>query len=135
MNFMESRYSKSDLQMFKELIEDKLSKALEHLNLLKQTMTGSDNNGTDDTGCKFSIDDVHLYTSKEDATILAHKQEVFILGLQEALKRIEKGTYGICYLTGELIDRNRLLAVPHTMFNIKSKESINLNKIENERQD
>ncbi len=127
-NFMATRYSSEDLLMFKELINSKLSKATEELILLKETMSGSDNNGTDDTSWKFSPDDSPQYCSKEDATILARKQEVFIQGLVEALKRIENGTYGICSISGELIDKNRLMAVPHTMFNIQSKLTINIIK-------
>ncbi len=124
------RYSSEDLLIFKEIIETKLLKAKENLVLLKETMSGSDNNGTDDTSWKFSPDDGPQYTSKEEATILARKQEVFIQGLISAMDRINNGTYGVCSITGQLIDRNRLMAVPHTMFNIQAKLTIKPNNTE-----
>lgn len=121
------KYPASDLAMFKKIIDDKLSKSLEELRLLKETTTGKDTNGTDDTSWKFSPDDCPQYASKEEATIMAHKQELFIVGLRNALIRIQQGTYGVCSISGELIDRNRLLAVPHTMYNINAKKSIQPN--------
>lgn len=127
VTIMIHRYPAEDLLIFKAVIEDKLLRANENLKLLKDTMTGADNNGTDDTSWKFSPDDSPQFQSKEEATVLAYKQEVFIKGLMSALVRIDRGTYGVCSISGELIDRNRLMAVPHTMFNIQAKEAIKPN--------
>ncbi len=115
------RYSADELLIFKIHIEAKLLKALEELILLKETMTGSDSNGTDDTSWKFSPDDSPQYSSKEEATILCSKQEVFINGLRSALIRIHNGNFGICTISGKLIPKDRLMAVPHTLFSINEK--------------
>lgn len=107
-------YSDEDLNMFKNLIEKKLQKAEELLLEQKGIMTGAHGNGTNDTSWSFKADDNPEYSTKQEAAILAHNQEVFISSCRKALIRIENKTYGICIQTGELIDRNRFLAVPHT---------------------
>lgn len=109
-----NRYSDQDLQMFKALIERKLASAQELFDELKIILNGTAENNTDDTHKSFKADDGAQNSTKDETTILAHKQEVFIVGLKNALVRIEKGTYGVCIQTGELIDMNRLKAVPHT---------------------
>lgn len=114
-------YSQEDLEVFKALIEKKLERALEVLQEQKEIMTGTGGNGTDDTRKTFQQDDAPEYANKQEAAIIAHKQEVFIDSLRNALIRIEKGTYGICIKTGELIDRNRLLAVPNTTTSLLMK--------------
>lgn len=114
MNENPKKYSDADLLMFKALIEKKLNTATTHLAELKEILTGSTENHTNDTSWSFKADDGSQNNTKDETTILAHKQEVFIESLKLALMRIEKGTYGVCVKTGELIDRNRLLAVPNT---------------------
>jgi len=114
MNENQKKYSEADLLMFKSIIEKKLASANQLLVELKEVLTGTSENGTDDTHRSFKQDDGAQNSTKDETTILAHKQELFIFSLQNALIRIEKGTYGVCVKTGELIDRNRLMAVPNT---------------------
>jgi len=109
-----NRYSSQDLQEFKIIIERKLSSAQKLFEELKSILKGTEENNTDDTHKSFKADDGAQNSTKDETTILAHKQEVFIVGLRNALTRIDKGTYGVCLQTGDLIDKNRLLAVPHT---------------------
>ncbi len=111
-----NRYSDDDLQMFKGIIENKLSRALELLEEHKEVMR--------EAGEQFKPDDAPEYSNKQEATILAHKQEIFITSLRSALLRIEAKTYGICIKTGELIDRNRLMAVPNTSTGLLIKQQI-----------
>ena len=61
--------------------------------------------------------------SKEELTLLASRQQKFMKGLQAALVRIENKTYGICRVTGKLIPKERLRAVPHATLSIEAKES------------
>ena len=125
INFMNqvpaNRYSQEDLLIFKLLIEKKLNRAIETFNELKDILTGGSENNTDDTSWSFKADDGAQNSTKDETTILAHKQEVFIMSLQNALTRIEKGTYGICINSGELIDKNRLMAVPNTTTSLIAK--------------
>ena len=59
---------------------------------------------------------------KEEASQRASKQKEFIDKLQKALIRIENKNYGICRITGKLIPRERLLAVPHATLSLEGKE-------------
>ena len=59
--------------------------------------------------------------SKESNSILAQRQEKFIRDLNNALIRIENKTYGICRVTGKLINKERLKLVPHATLSIEAK--------------
>lgn len=121
---MESRqrYSDTDLQEFKEIILAKIEKAERDLALLKENFINDKNNGTDDTSPTFKAFEEGAETlGKEQNAILAGRQEKFIRDLKHALIRIENKTYGICRVTGKLIPKERLLAVPHATLSIEAK--------------
>jgi RNA polymerase-binding transcription factor DksA len=116
------RYSDKDLAEFKELIEAKIEKAKQHLDLLKSSYMNDGNNGTDDTAPTFKAFEEGSETmSKEANTQLAIRQEKFIRDLKNALLRIENKTYGICRVTGKLINKDRLKLVPHATLSIEAK--------------
>lgn len=116
------RYSDSELQEFKQLIQDKITKAENDLSLIKENFINNQNNGTDDTSPTFKAFEEGAETlSKEQNAILAARQEKFIRDLKHALIRIENKTYGICRVTGKLIAKERLKAVPHATLSIEAK--------------
>ncbi|MDP5230438.1 MAG: TraR/DksA C4-type zinc finger protein [Cellulophaga sp.] len=116
------RFSDKDLAEFKVLIEDKIEKAKSHLELLKSAYMNDGNNGTDDTSPTFKAFEEGSETmSKEANTQLAIRQEKFIRDLKNALLRIENKTYGICRVTGKLINKERLKLVPHATLSIEAK--------------
>jgi DnaK suppressor protein len=117
-----SRYSDAELQEFKELILKKLESArAEFLNLQKQ-LSNPNENGTEDTANKYMTMEDGAYTfEKENINQLAARQKKFINNLDAALVRIENKTYGICRVTGKLINKERLRAVPHTTLSIDAK--------------
>lgn len=116
------RYSDADLAEFKELIEKKIEKAKSHLELLKSSYMNDSNNGTDDTSPTFKAFEEGSQTmSKEANTQLAIRQEKFIRDLKNAILRIENKTYGICRVTGKLINKERLKLVPHATLSIEAK--------------
>ncbi len=116
------RYSDKDLAEFKALIEDKIVKAKSHLELLKSAYMNDGDNGTDDTSPTFKAFEEGSQTmSKEANTQLAIRQEKFIRDLKNALLRIENKTYGICRITGNLINKERLKLVPHATLSIEAK--------------
>lgn len=116
------RYSDKDLAEFRSLIENKIEKAKSHLNLLKSSYMNDGNNGTDDTSPTFKAFEEGSQTmSKEANTQLAIRQEKFIRDLTNALLRIENKTYGICRVTGKLINKERLKLVPHATLSIEAK--------------
>lgn len=116
------RYADKDLNEFKVLIEEKIEKAQSHLSLLKSSYMNDGNNGTDDTSPTFKAFEEGSETmSKEANTQLAIRQEKFIRDLKNALLRIENKTYGICRVTGKLINKERLKLVPHATLSIEAK--------------
>ena len=120
-----TRYSDADLEEFKELILDKLEKAIKDYEMLRGTMTNSSGNDTEDTSPTFKILEEGAATlSKEEAGRLAQRQSKFIQHLQAALVRVENKTYGICRETGQLIPKERLRAVPHATLSIEAKNEI-----------
>ncbi|MCL5246317.1 TraR/DksA C4-type zinc finger protein [Cellulophaga sp. 20_2_10] len=116
------RYGDKDLEEFKVLITEKISKAKEHLELLKSSYMNDGNNGTDDTSPTFKAFEEGSQTmSKEANTQLAIRQEKFIRDLKNAILRIENKTYGVCRVTGKLINKERLKLVPHATLSIEAK--------------
>lgn len=116
------RYSDKDLEEFKALILVKIEKAQEGLELIKSAYMNDGNNGTDDTSPTFKAFEEGSETmSKEANTQLALRQEKFIRDLKNALIRIENKTYGICRVTGKLINKERLKLVPHATLSIEAK--------------
>ena len=117
-----TRYSDADLQEFKAIIQQKIEKAEKDLVLLRESFINDQNNGTDDTSPTFKAFEEGAETlSKEQNAILAGRQEKFIRDLKHALIRIENKTYGVCRVTGKLIDKERLKAVPHATLSIEAK--------------
>ena len=117
-----TRYKDADLQEFKAIIQQKIEKAEKDLALLRESFINDQNNGTDDTSPTFKAFEEGAETlSKEQNAILAGRQEKFIRDLKHALIRIENKTYGICRVTGKLIDKERLKAVPHATLSIEAK--------------
>ncbi|MFC5047923.1 TraR/DksA family transcriptional regulator [Aquimarina hainanensis] len=119
---IKARYSDSDLAMFKEIILEKMEKAKKDLELLQSSYKNDGNNGTDDTSPTFKAFEEGSETmSKEANTQLAIRQEKFVRDLKNALLRIENKTYGVCRVTGKLINPERLKLVPHATLSIEAK--------------
>ena len=117
------RYSDADLKEFKTLIEEKIVKATDDLELIRSAYMNDLNNGTDDTSPTFKAFEEGSETmSKEADTQLALRQEKFIRDLKNALVRIENKSYGVCRVTGKLISKERLKLVPHATLSIEAKK-------------
>jgi RNA polymerase-binding transcription factor DksA len=116
------RYSDKDLAEFKELIKEKIQKAQNDLELIRSAYMNDHNNGTEDTSPTFkAFDEGSEVMSKESNSQLAIRQEKFIRDLKNALIRIENKTYGVCRVTGKLINKERLKLVPHATLSIEAK--------------
>ena len=117
------RYSDSDLAEFKQVILKKLEQARADYELLRENITHSGDNDTQDTSPTFKVLEEGAATlSKEENGRLASHQLKFIRNLEMALVRIENKTYGICKTTGKLIPKERLMKVPHATECIEAKE-------------
>lgn len=116
------KYSDKDLVAFKTLILKKIEKAQHDLELIKSAYMNDLNNGTEDTSPTFkAFDEGSHVMSKESNAQLAIRQEKFIRDLKNALIRIQNKTYGICRVTGKLINKKRLELVPHATLSIEAK--------------
>lgn len=116
------KYSDRELQEFKEIILKKIETAKEDLALIRSAYMNDSNNGTDDTSPTFKAFEEGSETmSKESNVKLAIRQEKFIRDLNNALLRIENKNYGICRVTGKLIQKERLKLVPHATLSIEAK--------------
>ena len=116
------RYSDADLKEFKQIIEDKIARAKEDLAMLRSSYMNNGNNGTDDTSPTFKAFEEGSETMSKEANVqLAIRQEKFIRDLNNALLRIENKTYGVCRVTGKLIQKERLKLVPHATLSIEAK--------------
>lgn len=119
-----NRYTDEELAVFKALIEKKVEAAKIDLEGLKSSLSHADDNGTDDTLHSFNMmEDGAGTLTREEIAQLAQRQEKFIKNLENALIRIQNKTYGICRVTGKLIKKERLMAVPHATLSIEAKEA------------
>ncbi len=118
-----TRYSDEELLEFKELILKKLEKAQADFELYRAYVSNREGNDTADTSPTFKVlEEGALTLGKEQAGRMAERQMKFINHLQAALVRIENKTYGVCRVTGKLIPKERLRAVPHATLAIEAKQ-------------
>ena len=116
------RYSDVDLTEFRELINKKLDAAKKELNYLQGLITRKDEMGGDESDNRYmTMEDGSISMEREQLSQMASRQITFIDHLEKAIMRIENKTYGICRVTGKLIDKARLRAVPHATLSIEAK--------------
>lgn len=113
-----TRYSEAELEEFKVLINTKLAKAKEELELYLSQL----NDRADDESSKVKGMDGVGTVEVERLQTLAARQKKYIKHLENALIRIENKVYGVCRETGKLIRKERLMAVPHATLSIAAKE-------------
>jgi RNA polymerase-binding transcription factor DksA len=119
------RYSDSELMEFRELITRKLETAKKELGYLQGLITRKDQMGGDESDNRYmTMEDGSLSMEREQLSQMASRQITFIDHLEKAMMRIENKTYGICRVTGKLIDKARLRAVPHATLSIEAKMGI-----------
>lgn len=116
------RFSDEELSEFKSLINDRLEIAREELQFLQGQMIGKDPSGVEDSSdLRLSLEDGSGAMDREQLSQLTSRQVQYISNLEKALIRIHNKTYGICRVTGKLIDKARLRAVPHATLSIEAK--------------
>lgn len=119
-----TRYSDEELEEFRGIINDKLSLARRDYNKMMRTLMNADGNDVDDTSPTYKIlEEGSATQTKEELIQQASRLQKFIQGLEGALIRIENKTYGIDRITGELIPKERLRAVPHATLSVASKNA------------
>ena len=120
-----TRYSDEELEEFRTIINEKLALAKRDYDQMMAMINNQDSNDVDDTSPTYkALEEGSSAQSKEEIMSMASRQKKFIDGLRAALIRIENKTYGIDRLTGKLIPKERLRAVPHATLSVESKMSM-----------
>lgn len=119
------RYSDADLAEFREIINKKLDAAKKELAYLQGLITRKDEGGDMDEARYMTMEDGSVSMEREQLSQMASRQITFIDHLEKAIMRIENKTYGVCRVTGKLIDKARLRAVPHATLSIEAKQMMN----------
>ncbi|MBK9257467.1 MAG: TraR/DksA family transcriptional regulator [Saprospiraceae bacterium] len=115
-----TRYTDEDLKEFKDIIDKKLEKAKEQYQSLRDQLKDITENNNDDFA-KDITDFSSLQSEVEMLNNMANHQRKYIQDLENALIRINNKSYGICVVSGELIDKKRLMAVPTTTKSVTAK--------------
>ena len=118
------RYTDEELEEFKGILNDKLRLARRDFDVMMKQLMNADGNDVDDTSPTYkALEEGSSSQTKDDIAQMAHRQQKFIQGLEAALVRIENKTYGVDRITGELIPKERLRAVPHATLSVASKNA------------
>ena len=118
------RYTDEELEEFKGIINDKLRLARRDFDVMMKQLMNADGNDVDDTSPTYkALEEGSSSQTKDDIAQMAHRQQKFFQGLEAALVRIENKTYGVDRITGELIPKERLRAVPHATLSVASKNA------------
>ncbi len=119
-----TRYNDEELQEFKEIIDKKLALAKRDYDQMMRVLMNKDGNDVDDTSPTYKVlEEGSATQSKEELIQMASRQQKFITGLEAALVRIANKTYGVDRITGKLIPKERLRAVPHATLSVESKQN------------
>ena len=116
-----TRYTDEELEEFRQIINEKMALAKRDYDQMMRVLTNQDSNDDDTSPTYKALEEGSVTQSKEELISMAARQQKFIQGLKAALVRIENKTYGIDRITGKLIPKERLRAVPHATLSVESK--------------
>ena len=118
------RYTDEELEEFRSIINEKLKIARSSFESMMRQIMNADGNDIDDTSPTYkALEEGSSTQTKEELVQMANRQQKFIQGLEAALARIQNKTYGIDRITGELIPKQRMRAVPHATLSVESKNA------------
>ena len=117
-----SPYSDEELEYFRQIILKKREEAEKELDSLQTTLRENMENSNDESAYSFHMADAGTDAQEREKTyMLFNRTKKFLRYLNDALRRIENKTYGVCKVTGKKIAKGRLEAVPHTQLSIEAK--------------
>lgn len=120
------RMSQEDLDYFKDILLKKREEVQKNLDYLKTVVLDSTTKEATGDHSSYSYHMADQGTDameREKAFLFAARDEKYIKQIDEALERIKNGTYGICRVTGKLIGKERLEAVPTTTISVEAKKA------------
>ncbi len=117
-----SPYNDEELEYFRQIILKKRDAAEEELETLQRSLRESMENSSDESAYSFHMADAGTDAQEREKTyMLFNRTRKFVKYLDDAIKRIDNKTYGVCKVTGKKISKGRLEAVPHTQLSIEAK--------------
>ncbi len=118
------KLGKKDLAFFKKLLNEIRNKLVHDIKNMHAETSGANDSG-DVSGHVMHMADVatDMY-DKEFNLGLASKDREILAKIEDALKRIEDGTYGICLGTGKAISKARLEAIPYCEYCLSHQEEL-----------
>lgn len=117
-----SPYTDEELEYFRDIILKKREEAQNELESLQSSLRDSMENSNDESAYSFHMADAGTDAQEREKTyMLFNRTKKFLRYLDDALKRIDNKTYGVCKVTGKKIAKGRLEAVPHTQLSIEAK--------------
>jgi len=117
-----SPFTDEELEYFRDIIIKKRDEAEKELESLQSSLRDSMENANDESAYSFHMADAGTDAQEREKTyMLYNRTRKFVRYLDDALKRIENKTYGVCKVTGKKISKGRLEAVPHTQLSIEAK--------------
>ena len=115
-------YTDDELEYFRNIILKKRADAEYELELLQNSLKDKRENDSSESLYSYHMADAGSDVEELEKTyILYNRTRKFIRNLDDALRRIDDKTYGICKVTGKKIAKGRLEAVPHTQLSIEAK--------------
>ncbi len=130
-------YGKRELEDFKKIILEKRNEIIEQLQALKDQMMDPTTGEYINENSPYSLHMAEQGTDameREKLYLWAQRENKFLGYLDDALQRIDNGTYGICIEcidepqnlcpTCPLVPRDRLIAVPHTQHCLQVKQNM-----------
>lgn len=121
------KLTKKQLDYFRKKLETEKNRVLEEMTDLQKSSlktTISDASG-ENSRYSYHLGDVaSLSYGREFDMGLSERQQKYLEQIDEALERIETGTYGICKVTGDPISIERLEEVPVAKYSVKGKEQL-----------
>ena len=122
MSTEKKRYTDEELEEFRVVINEKIQLARRDYDQMRNVLMNKDGNDVTDTTPTYKIlEEGSATQTKEELMQMAERQKKFIQGLEAALVRINNKTYGISRISGKLIPKERLMAVPHATTCIEDK--------------
>jgi RNA polymerase-binding transcription factor DksA len=113
----EKPYTQEEQEEFRPLVVAKLEEARNDLKLLEDSLAEGMEVPSIEEQASGAI-------TPEEMKQLADRQRRYIQHLEDAEKRIDNGTYGMCRVTGARISKERLRLVPHAGLSIAAKQDM-----------
>ncbi|MDE2998206.1 MAG: TraR/DksA family transcriptional regulator [Gemmatimonadota bacterium] len=117
--------NEKDLRFFREILEEKRLSIVEDLGMLEQRSM----HATSEEASGGQIYSDHMpelgsdSIEREKAFLFASRDGAYLTQVEDALERIERGTFGACRVCEKEIPKARLEAVPTTRLCVPCKEN------------